>query len=165
MLILFRDSQRVLVANFQKPGEVLLKLRDAIRRKLPGQLARGVLLHYENARPHTARATHERIQELQWELIELLPYSPEFAPSDFRLFGPLKTHLVVRRFADKEEVKTEVGKWLRQQSSLLCCGFRRTDKEMGQVYQCWWRICREITVFPRFEYHISYRLYPSFLIY
>jgi hypothetical protein len=23
----------------------------------------------------------------------------------------------------------------------LCCGFRRTAKTMGQVYQCWWRIC------------------------
>jgi hypothetical protein len=30
--------------------EVLLKLRDAIRRKRPGQLARGVLLHRSNAR-------------------------------------------------------------------------------------------------------------------
>jgi hypothetical protein len=29
----------------------------------------------------------------------------------------------------------------------LCCGFRRTGKAMGQVYQCWWRICREINVF------------------
>jgi hypothetical protein len=27
------------------------------------------------------------------------------------------------------------------------CGFRRTGKAMGQVYQCWWRICREISVF------------------
>jgi hypothetical protein len=32
---------------------------------------------------------------------------------------------------------------------------------MGQMYQCWWRICREINVFPsRFEYHIFYVLYP-----
>jgi hypothetical protein len=46
-------------------------------------------------------------------------------------------------FADDEEVETEVRKWLR----LLCCGFRRTDKAMVQVYQCWWRICREINVF------------------
>jgi hypothetical protein len=43
---------------------------------------------------------------------------------------------------------------------LLCCGFRRTGKAMGQVYQCWWRICREINVFPRFEYHVFYVLYP-----
>jgi hypothetical protein len=39
---------------------------------------------------------------------------------------------------------------------LLCCGFLRTGKALGQirVYQCWWRICREMNVFSRFEYHI-----------
>jgi hypothetical protein len=37
---------------------------------------------------------------------------------------------------------------------LLCCGFRRTDKAMGQVYQCWWRVCREIKVF--FQVRISH---------
>jgi hypothetical protein len=42
--------------------------------------------------------------------------------------------------------------------SLLCCRFRRTGKEMGQVYQCWWRICQKINVFfPRFEYHMFLR--------
>jgi hypothetical protein len=25
---------------------------------------------------------------------------------------------------------------------LLCCGFRRTGKAMGQMYQCWWRLCQ-----------------------
>jgi hypothetical protein len=29
---------------------------------------------------------------------------------------------------------------------LLRCGFRRTGKAIGQVYQCWWRICRETNV-------------------
>jgi hypothetical protein len=31
---------------------------------------------------------------------------------------------------------------------------------MRHVYQYWWRICREINVFFRFEYHILYVLYP-----
>jgi hypothetical protein len=43
---------------------------------------------------------------------------------------------------------------------LLCYGFRRTGKAMGQMYQCWWRICREINVFSRLEYHTLYVLYP-----
>jgi hypothetical protein len=38
----------------------------------------------------------------------------------------------------------------------LCCGFRRTGKAMGQVYQCWWRICRELSVF--FQVRISHVL-------
>jgi hypothetical protein len=50
MLTVFWDSQGVLLAYFKKHGEnvdsasyceVLLKLRNAIRRKHPGQLARG----------------------------------------------------------------------------------------------------------------------------
>jgi transposase-like protein len=37
-----------------------------------------------------------------------------------------------KRFADDEEVETEVRKWLRQQSKdFLCCGYRRTG-----MYQC-----------------------------
>jgi hypothetical protein len=30
---------------------------------------------------------------------------------------------------------------------LVCCAFRRTGKAMEQVYQCWWRIGREINGF------------------
>jgi hypothetical protein len=33
---------------------------------------------------------------------------------------------------------------------LLCCGFRRIGKAMGQVYQYWWN---------RFEYHMFYVIY------
>jgi hypothetical protein len=40
------------------------------------------------------------------------------------------------------------------QKTSMCCGFRRTGKAMGQVYQCWWKICREINAFSRFEYHM-----------
>jgi hypothetical protein len=40
-----------------------------------------------------------------------------------------------KRFADDEEVETEVRNWLRQQPK-DCCGFRRTGKAMRQVYQC-----------------------------
>jgi histone-lysine N-methyltransferase SETMAR len=124
MLTVFLDSQGVLLAYSQKRGEnvnsapyceVLLKLPDEVSRKRPGQLARGVLLHHDNARPHTARATQERIPQLKWELLEHPHYSPDLAPSDFHLFGPLKEHLGAKSFTD-DEAETEVRKWLRQQS-------------------------------------------------
>jgi hypothetical protein len=63
MFTVFWDSQRVLLAHSQKRGEnvnstprykVLLKLRDAIRGKFPGKLARGILLYCDNVRHHTA---------------------------------------------------------------------------------------------------------------
>jgi histone-lysine N-methyltransferase SETMAR len=98
--------------------EVLFNMRDAIRRKRPGQLARGVLLHHDNARPHTARATQEIIQELQRELLEHPPYSPDLVPSDFHLFGPLRYHLCCKRFADDEEAEMEARSgWDNNQST------------------------------------------------
>jgi histone-lysine N-methyltransferase SETMAR len=110
-----------------------LKLRDAVRRTLPGQTARSVLLHYDNARPHTARATQERIQELQWELLECAPYSPDLAPSDSHLFSPLKNRLGGKRFAYDQEVEKEVRKWLIQQLKDFCvAGFDALVKRWGK---------------------------------
>jgi hypothetical protein len=40
---------------------------------------------------------------------------------------------------------------------LLCCRFRRTGKAMGQMYQCWWMICREIIFFFTYEYRMFLR--------
>jgi hypothetical protein len=69
------------------------------------------------------QSIQERIQELQWELVEHLPYSSDLVLSDFHLFGILKSHLGVRYFTD-EEVQTEVQKWLRQQpKDLHAAGF------------------------------------------
>jgi hypothetical protein len=38
--------------------------------------------------------------------------------------------------------------------------FRRSGKMVGHVYQCWWKICREINVLSRFKYQMIYVLYP-----
>jgi hypothetical protein len=128
----------------------MLKLRDAIRTKSPGPLERGVLLHHDNARPLIARATQERIQELQWELLERPPYSLDLAPCDFHLFGLLKNHLSGKCFADDEEIETEVQKWLRQHSKDFCAvGFNALVKQ--------WDKCINVgggprnTCFSRFE--------------
>jgi hypothetical protein len=45
-------------------------------------------------------------------------------------------------------------------NSLLCCGFRCTDKTMVQVYYYWWRICRDIKFLGGFKYYMFYVLYP-----
>jgi hypothetical protein len=119
VLTMFWASQGVLLAHFQKRienvssasyCEVLLKLCDAICRKCPGQLARGLLCHHDNATPHTARATQETTQELQWKLFEHPPYRLNLASSSFHLFGLLKNLLDGKYFFDDEEVKMEVWK-------------------------------------------------------
>jgi hypothetical protein len=48
------------------------------------------------------------------------------------------------KFADDVLPGAEVAKTTVKR--LLCCGFRRTDKAMGRLYQCWW-LCGEINGF------------------
>jgi hypothetical protein len=57
------------------------------------------------------------------------------------------------------KLKRSCGSGWDNSQKLLRCGFRRAGKAMGQVYQCWWRMCREINVFSRLEYHMFYVLY------
>jgi hypothetical protein len=67
---------------------------------------------------------------------------------------------VLKDVRKSQMMPDQAQKWLRQQSKVFYAEFRRTRKAMGQVYQCWWRICREIDVSSRFEYHMFYVLYP-----
>jgi hypothetical protein len=77
-------------------------------------------------------------------------------------------HSWVQKFSEKRSEVADDARRIAEVAEttvkrLLCCGFRRADNAMGQVYQCLWRICREIpfvNVFLRFNYHMFYVLYP-----
>jgi hypothetical protein len=84
---------------------------------------------------------------------------PGLGPYDFHLFGPLKTTLVATNLLMTKRLKRRCRSGWDNSKKCLCRGFRRTSKTMGQVYQCWWRICRDIIVSPTFEYHMIYVSY------
>jgi len=62
----------------------LTNLSDALEEKRPfiGQEFRKVILLYDNARLHVAKATHNHIFALGWELLPHAAYNPNMA---FRL--------------------------------------------------------------------------------
>jgi len=95
------------------PSDVHMRLR----KKRPGLITKGALFFQDNARAHTAHRTTCTLQQLGWEVLPLTPYSPNLAPSDFQLFGPLKEYLGGQHFSTDDEVKQAVLGW-----------FSRTDK-------------------------------------
>jgi histone-lysine N-methyltransferase SETMAR len=94
--------------------ETLKKLKKRCRRVRSHKDVTKVLLHHDNARPHTSLRIREAITKLQWTVLSQPPYSPDLAPSDYHLFDLLKDAIRGKKFEDDEEVITEVKRWLRQ---------------------------------------------------
>ncbi|PNF41325.1 hypothetical protein B7P43_G17042 [Cryptotermes secundus] len=92
-----QDVATSVYANYSKTVNIMAAAKAGIShctcyKILPGLLTKGVLLLHDNAHPHTANKTNERLRNFNWEVLEYPPYSPNLAPSDFHLFGPLKHH-------------------------------------------------------------------------
>ena len=87
------------------------ELKPAIRSKCRGLFSKRVLLLRDNARPHTAVHTVDTLCALKFEVLKHPPCSPDLAPSDFHLFGPMKEHLLGQKFAD-DEIMEAVQSWL-----------------------------------------------------
>ncbi|KAF2367367.1 Transposase type 1 [Trinorchestia longiramus] len=67
---------------------------------------RGPILLHDNARPHVARMTVQKLTELGYETLPHPPYSPDLSPTDYHLFKHLSTFLDGKTFRFKQEVET-----------------------------------------------------------
>ncbi len=134
MLILFHDAYGVIYLEFLPRGEtitadfycdVLRRLKEQIRRKHPGLWQhdddgyRRVLLHHDNATPHTAVPTLALLGESGINMVAHPAYSPDLAPCDFAIFPFLKKQLRGIKFQNIQEVQDRVR--------MIC---RNTDPEV-----------------------------------
>ena len=87
-------------------------LRPAIKSIRRGCLSIGALLQHDNARPHTARSSVATIQHLSFRCLPHPLYSPDLAPSDFQVFGPLKEAMGSKSFGSDKEVQQAEDEWL-----------------------------------------------------
>ena len=123
MLTLFWDHNGPILEYYMPRGSTVTSatysnllrenLKQAIRQKRRGLLTTGVCLLHDNARPHTAIATVSTIEKLRFECIPQPPCSPDLAPLDFHVFGPLKDALSGKQLRDDDEVRLAVHEWLR----------------------------------------------------
>ncbi|GFN78091.1 histone-lysine N-methyltransferase SETMAR [Plakobranchus ocellatus] len=93
--------------NAARYCSTLDRFKKAIRRKRPGLLRRGVVLQHDNATPHSANLTQQWLQRYGWEILPQPAHSPDLAPSDFHLFGPLKR----MAFETEDDLISELRNW------------------------------------------------------
>lgn len=124
MVTVFWDHRGVLLVDFLPKGHsinaqtycaTLKRLKQEIQRKRPDRNVDDVKLLHDNARPHVAHVVSDQIASWGWQVLKHPPYSPDLAPSDYHLFGPLKRGLAGKHFDCDDEVKAAVRQWLRDQ--------------------------------------------------
>jgi histone-lysine N-methyltransferase SETMAR len=64
-----------------------------------------VRFSHDNARPHIAKSTREKLLELGWDILVYPPYFPDLAPSDFQLFLSMNNALQSESFVDDDHLK------------------------------------------------------------
>lgn len=77
--------------------------------RLPcNNVPRKISLHYDNARPHTARKVARYLETHRMKKVPHPPFSPDIAPSDFYLFGYVKNRLQGLHFDSMESLLENV---------------------------------------------------------
>jgi len=98
--------------------EQLQRLQQAIERKRPELINRGVVFHHDNARPHTSLMTRQKLRE---EILMHPPYSPDIAPSDYHLFRSLQNSLNGVKLASKEACENRLKQFFDQKPQKFYC--------------------------------------------
>ncbi|XP_013786728.1 histone-lysine N-methyltransferase SETMAR-like [Limulus polyphemus] len=117
--------------NAQVYCQQLERLNAALKKKRPVLVnGRGVVFHQDNARPHTAKITSQKIEELGWEKIPHPPYSPDLAPLDYHLFHSLQNHLDGLTHTSHEEVETDISEFFSSKpKEFFSRGIKKLDGE------------------------------------
>lgn len=112
--------------SFLEKGEMITAERyclqiDVMHQKLkamyPALINRkGPIILHDNARPHTAKQTQDKLMYLNYEILPHPPYSPDLSPTDFHFFKHLQNSLNGKTFRNEEVLKTEFERFIASRS-------------------------------------------------
>lgn len=112
--IFFRSTG--LVASIKLTGQDTVTAKWYTEVCLPEVFAgvniNGLMLHHDNARPHTAKITTAFLSSKKVKIIPHPPYSPDLAMCDFWLFSGLKRYLRGNFFHSEMELEENVSNYL-----------------------------------------------------
>ncbi len=135
MLTVFFDENGVILAKFLEQGGTvtserfiltLSKLKEAVHRKQPKLWAASpngdrhhFILQMDNASPHTALPTQQKLEAWGINVLAHPPNSLDLTPCDFALFPKLKEPLRGVKFQNIEKLQKRALHLLRQMPKQL----------------------------------------------
>ncbi|XP_035218793.1 histone-lysine N-methyltransferase SETMAR-like [Stegodyphus dumicola] len=113
--------------NSKMYSEMLVCADADIKEKFQTKFQhKNAIFHQDNARPHVSSFTGLTLYGLQWDL---LPYSPDIAPSNLYLSSHLQLHLAGVIFHSAQDVRNEIDLFLGLTATkFLAEGFGKLPK-------------------------------------
>lgn len=109
------------------------QLNIALKKLRPSLVNRGDLYyHHDNAKPHTARLTTQKLADLSYKVVPHAPYSPDKAPSDFHLFRSLQNSLNGKSFKSYAEVNQYLQEWFKEKPEAF---FEKGIMKLPDIWQ------------------------------
>jgi len=92
--------------NAQTYSDILKRTNEELHHNnnFRSIVRKGPLLLHDNARPHVATLTREKLEELGWDVIPHPPYSPDISPSDYHIFRSMAHFLKGKIFKDGKQI-------------------------------------------------------------
>ena len=88
---------------------------NRVAAKLKGKQDRIYFLH-DNARPHVAMWTRQKLLSLGWITIPHPPYSPDLVPTDYHMYRSLSNYLREKKFNDESQIKMDLLNFFDQKT-------------------------------------------------
>jgi [histone H3]-lysine36 N-dimethyltransferase SETMAR len=85
-------------------NDILPEVFSNFMRMNDRKTVRNVLLHYDNAAPHTSKIVISYLEQEKVNVLPHPPYSPDLAPCDFFLFPKIKKELKNKKFESVENL-------------------------------------------------------------
>ena len=111
MLTVWWSATGLIHYSFLNAGETITAEKycqqmDEMHQKHPALVNRkGPILLHDNARPHVAKPTLQKLNELGHKTLPHPPYSPDFSPTDYHFFKRLDNFMHEKFFKNLSDIK------------------------------------------------------------
>jgi len=128
-------------------------LKAAIQEKCPGlAYGHGVVFRHDNARPHVSVNMLQKSNGFGWDILNLPPYSPDMAPSDYYMFRSMEHSLCGKNFANLNDIQNHIDDFFAPKPGVFLQNrYRKVTRMMAEGSR------KQLTLCNKLKLHLSLR--------
>ena len=145
MVIVWLSAARLIHYSLQNPSETITSKKYAqqineMHQKLQYLQTALVnrkmsILFHDNAQPHMAHSTLQKLNELGYKVLSILPYSPDLLTTNYHFFKNLKNFLQGKHFHNQQNAENAFQEFIKPWSTdFYAAGI---NKHFSLAKMCW----------------------------